>query len=231
MRTLNKIIVILIAAGLAFSACNKENDLALADQGGVKLTFKAITSGTLKSAAIGTTEITEAWLGVEKIKFKPLTEEKGRTDKIVFIGPYIADLVAGTTTPEIDWTQIESGLYKEVEFESESVLENEQSVLIRGTITYNDLPYPFEFSTGDNGFSFEVENEKGIMIEEGKIADVMVLFDLTMLFNEIDLTDAVAGENGYIFNDEVNKYYTELLKENLKELCKLKFEEEEEDDD
>lgn len=235
MRTLKKLFLILTAAGfVAFTSCNKEDLGNFSEQGEVKLTFKAITSGTLKSLSAGTTEITEAWLGVEKIKFKPLTEDNDpKAEKVVFVGPFTADLISGVTTPEIDWMLIEPGLYKEVEFESEGVLENEQSILIRGTLTFDDLSQsPFEFSTGDDDFDFEVENEAGINIAQEAMTDVMVLFDLTLLFEGIDLSGAIADENGVLlFNDESNQEITELLKEKLEDISKLEFEEEEEDED
>ncbi len=235
MRTLKKLFLILTAAGLVvFTACNKEDLTNLTNQGEVKLTFKAITSGTLKSISAGTTEISEAWIGIEKIKFKPLTEkEEPKAEKIVFDGPFSADLVSGVTTPEIDWALIEPGLYKEVEFESENVLENDLSIVIRGTFTFDDLTQsPFEFSTADDDFDFEVENEAGILISEGAMTDVMVLIDLTLLFDGIDLSGAIADENGVLlFTDDVNEEITELLKEKLEEISKLKFEEEEEEED
>lgn len=235
MRTLKKLFLILTAAGLiVFTACNKEDLANLTNQGEVKLTFKAITSGTLKSISAGTTEISEAWLGIEKIKFKPLTEEKEpKAEKIVFDGPFSADLVSGVTTPEIDQTLIEPGMYKEVEFESENVLENDLSIVIRGTFTFDDLTQIlFEFSTADDDFDFEVENEAGILISEGEMTDLIVLFDLTLLFEGIDLSGAVADENGVLlFTDEVNEEITELLKEKLEEISKLKFEEEEEQEE
>ncbi|MDD4755002.1 MAG: DUF4382 domain-containing protein, partial [Prolixibacteraceae bacterium] len=200
MRTLKYSLGLIFAASLML--LNSCNDDDLDGRTGVRLIFKSSTPpATLKSASVNNIDsvvIEEALIGVEKIKFKPLGEDDDvDMGKIVFNGPYAIDLLNGNSDPAINWAEVEPGLYKEIELETEDVLDDDMAVVMRGTIFFSDLTEaPFEFITGDDDFDIEVENDYGFNISEGVINDVLVIFNLSDLFNGIDLSSAVKDENG-----------------------------------
>ena len=226
--------IMLVAGIMMLQSCN---ETIPEDETNVRVTFKSATSATgLKSASIDgiqDIEITEAMIGIEKIKFKPLGE--GRNDhqeKIVFKGPYSINLLTGIAEPPIDWTEIIPGMYKEIEVETEDVLEGENSIIIRGNVTLSDLSVtPFEFMTDDD-IEIEIEDDYGFTISLGLLNDLLVTFNLSDLFNGIDLSQVVVGDDGVLrFTDEFNEEITDLLEEALGDLGKIKWKDDDHDDD
>ncbi|GAP68992.1 hypothetical protein BA6E_106134 [Bacteroidales bacterium 6E] len=235
MKELRILTGILLMAGIMMlQSCNEPIP---EDETSVRVTFKSATSPSgLKSASIEgiqDIEITEAMVGIEKIKFKPLGE--GRNDhqaKIVFKGPYVINLLTGNAEPPIDWTAILPGMYKEIEVETEDVLEGGNSIIIKGNITLSDLSVtPFEFMTDDD-IEIEIEDDYGFTISLGLLNDLLVTFNLSDLFDKIDLSHVEVGEDGVLrFNDEMNEEITELLEEALDDIGKIKWKDNDHDDD
>lgn len=234
MKTLRYTLELTIVAGLMlFHSCNDDNTDG---RTGVRLVFKSATTAAVKSATVSTDTvvITEALIGVEKIKFKPLGDDDDEDmGKIVFNGPYAINLITGDSDPLINWEEVEPGMYKEIELETEDVLDDDKAVIIKGIITFDDqTEKPFEFITGDDDFDIEVENDYGFTISEGVINDVLVIFNLSDLFTGIDLSSAVADENGVLlFTDDFNTGITDELKDRLEDISSCEEYDDDDDDD
>jgi hypothetical protein len=176
MKTIQYFFLFILAGGLMlFQSCT---DDGVQDRTGVMIHFASSSSPAMKSAVTKSTAVsdidtvifTEAMIGVEKIKFRPLGEEDDDdVEKIVFVGPYAVNLLTGDTDPAINWVDVEPGLYKEIELETDNYLEGDKAVIIKGVITFADhTEKSFELIAGDD-FEIEVENDNGFTINEGVI--------------------------------------------------------------
>ncbi len=235
MKTIRNSLVLIIGAGLMiFHSCNKDDHDG---RTGVRLIFKSSSTSDLKSASvtdIDTVVFTEALIGVEKIKFKPFGEDDDDgMGKIVFNGPFAIDLLTGDSDPAVNWEEVEPGLYKEIEFETEDILGDDMAVIIKGVITFSDqTDAPFEFITGDD-IDIEAENDYGFNISEGVINDVLVIVNLADLFNGIDLSSAEKDGNGILFfTDDINEDITDELEDKLDDISSCEeFDDDDDDDD
>ncbi|MGM0621488.1 MAG: hypothetical protein ACQETJ_10620 [Bacteroidota bacterium] len=235
---MKKILGFMVAASLIFAtSCQEERleEQTLSEgQTAARLSLKASTqpqATSLKSASVlfDTMIIDEAFIGVEKIKFKPLVDHKElkeqnrnqENQKIIFKGPYEINLLTGESYPEINWLEVYPGVYKEIELETENLLEGGNSIFIKGSVIVEELEIPFEFSTRKE-FEMEIENDTGIVIDEGVLNDVMVMFNLPQMFDVIDFDDVPEfefNEEGVlIFSDESNEEITDLMREMMEEV-------------
>lgn len=211
--------VFIVSFAILFYSCQ---DNSPSNKGKVKLSFIAKVSTDLKSGLVGGLTIQEALIGVEKIEFELLHEDESGDDDIIFPGPFKIDLLSGFSSPLIAISNIEPGIYEEIEFETEKVLTGGKSVFIKGTVTLADqTKCSFEFTTDDD-IDFEIENEQGIKIEPDTMSEMFVVFDLTRLFEGIDLSSVEKDDTGVmVFDDEHNSSITEKLKKNLEQIGDL----------
>jgi hypothetical protein len=238
MKKMKKILGIMVAASLVIAtSCQEERleEQTLQEgQTAARLSLKASTqpqTTQLKSASMlfDTMIIDEAFIGVEKIKFKPLVDHKEMKEqhrnkdhqKIIFEGPFEINLLTGESYPEINWLEVYPGVYKEIELETEILLEAGNSIFIKGSVIVEELEIPFEFSTRKE-FEMEIENDTGIVIDEGVLNDLMVMFNLPQMFDVIDFNEVPEfefNEEGVLlFSDESNEKITDLMREMMEEV-------------
>src|SRR5690606_18489621 len=114
---------------------------------------------------------------------------KDVSEKIVYNGPYVVDLLNGNTTPEIKWLFVEPGVYREVKISTSDGLRGGHSIIVRGTLKPAGVSkeVPFEFSTKTEQ-EIVVRSNQGIVVKQGDITELMIIFELAGLFNEFDLS-------------------------------------------
>ncbi len=213
MKASSNTINILLAVCLLFMfSCASEE---LEGPTGVKLTLKARTM--LKSAS-DTVKINEASIGVSSIDFKPeVNETKSVAEKIVYNGPYVIDLLNGNTTPEIKWVFVDPGVYREVKISTSDGLQGGHSIIVKGTIKPAGInrEVPFEFSTKTEQ-NIVVKNNQGIVVKQGHITELMIVFEMAGLFNEFDLSSVERNSQGVLMlTDETGSGIVAGLKERL----------------
>ena len=192
-------------------SCEKET------RTGINLSFIGDIS-SLKSANLsGVLTIDEAYIGVHEIEIETEIEmetehEEGESEieieyeyEFEYEGDYTVDLLTGESTPEFGFSALEPGIYNEVEAEISPILDGgTKSVSIKGTFTDTDqMTIDFEFSTSAE-IEIEVESETGFFLDEGKIIDLVVSFDLEMLFDGVDFSNAVRNEMDVVIIDETH---------------------------
>lgn len=237
-NNLFKSAVAMLGVAVLFSSCSSDN---VDPSNNVALSFKGVTS-TASTARLASTgyEVTEATLALKKIELEQdledVEDENGEEIEIDeleydFEGPFIVDLLTETSNPEIPLSTIEAGIYHELEAESAEILDNEASIIIKGSFTAADgSSVPFEYYYQDDQ-DFEVENEAGFEISEATLNQVTIVFDFAAWFSGVDFTSATINESGIVLIDEENnETLYELIETNLEEAAEL-YEEDKEDKD
>ncbi len=189
---------ILLAGIFLFDAC-KDDDFEAPS--GVKITFQA--TSLLKSTA-NTILLEEAYIGIGNIDLKRVGEnDSAAIEKIVYDGPYVADLLNGTISPAIRWIFAEPGSYREIEIKTHKALTGGMTIILRGTIMPSDGSgeIPFELITARE-YTLNIENNTGIEVREGENVDLLVVFDLSDLFKGIDVSSLDKNENGILVISE-----------------------------
>ncbi len=138
----------------------------------------------------GNINFSKVLLGVTEISIKQKSDisEKGSTQEISFSGPYVFDILSGTSNPPVAPVEIEPGKYSKLKFKIDNVLPEGNSILIYGTYQYNNISFDFEFTT-DITQEFEIENKYGLQVSEGDISQFLLLLDIKALFEGIDITN------------------------------------------
>jgi hypothetical protein len=221
-----------MAAVLIISAisCSKNNGPT--NDTGISLSFKGTTTFQVikKSAGIEGFIFTEALMGIKEIEIKKEDEEFNDGDmRYDFEGNYLVDLLTGTTTPVLGFTEFISGTYNKFESKTAQLLDGGKSLSLKGTYTDNaGTPYTFEFSTPSE-IEFEFESDSGFVLTEGTVLDMLVNVNLPMLFEGIDFSKATADENGIIvINDLSNFSMSEIIKSNIDHAAEMEDEHESE---
>lgn len=208
-------LVFVIACGMLLGSC-AESDAPTAAK--LQLEMKASTglskiSSSGRSMASGLV-FNEILIGVTELEFETLEEDQqeeendaldgedhhGESDneEIEFEGEFVVDLIHGTSTPDFGIAQILPGLYEELEMEIGPVLEGGKSVSIAFEIPRQDAdPLKFEYSYHGE-LEIEIEHDAGFHLDGGSLNQMLVLFNLDLLFGNIDLSQAVADADGII---------------------------------
>ena len=156
----------------------------------------------------------EILIGVTELEFETLEEDQREeaddahdgedhdgemeNEDIEFEGAFAVDLIHGTSTPDFGIAEILPGLYEEMEIEIGPVLEGGKSVLIAFEIPQQDAdPLKFEYSYSGE-LEIEIERDAGFHLDGGSLNQMLVLFNLDLLFGNIDFSQAVADADGII---------------------------------
>jgi hypothetical protein len=230
LKAMKNILKIVIAALLMVFAtsCTKNNDT------GISLSIKGITTlpAIKRSAKVEGFTFSEALLGIKEIEIKKEDESLDDGDmEFDFDGSYVVDLLAGTSTPALGFSEFLPGTYNKFESETAPVLDGGKSLSIKGT--YTDLSgtvYNFEFSTNAE-IEFEFESDSGFVLTEGKVLEMLVSVNLPLLFDGVDFSKATANLNGIIvINESSNASVAAAIKNNIDYVAKMEDENESEDD-
>ena len=222
-----------ITLGIIVGSCS-ENDAPTAAN--VNLEMKATTSLS-KISKSGRTMNTglvfrEVLLGVTELEFETLEEDQteeehdaidgedhdgeDENEEIEFEGHFVVDLISGTSTPDFGVADIAPGIYKEIEMEVGPILTNGNSLFVAF-----DLPrqgadtLKIEYSSSDE-IEFEIERDAGFHLDGGALNQMLVLFNLDLLFAGIDFSHAIVDPDGVVrINETSNANLAALIEANL----------------
>ncbi len=238
------IIILLVGLIATFSqSCNSDEDIP--SDALVSLEMKAATTQSQVVSPGGRIAengyyFTEVKVGVTEIEFETVEEQKeeaengeeAEDDEIEFEGNFIVDLLAGTSDPDFDFSALLPGIYKEIEIELENIVDGKTIVANFYFITPGTTDTTFvEFSTAEE-LELEVENEQGIILDEGTMNDVLVTLDLDLLFASIDFSAYTPDENGVIvISDDTNQELMSSILETMEDAFEADEYEDDDDDD
>jgi hypothetical protein len=225
--------LVLAIAGLMVAACDSSSSDPKLE--GVKMQMKAVASSSTINGKISATGLTftEVRLGVEELEFETDLEDSEEdnsgeddSEKVEFEGPYTVDLINGTSNPSFGLTDVAGGVYDEIEIDVEPVMEDGNSIFIR--FTYEGKTY--EFSTTED-LEIEIEDLAGYAVDENTLTNMLVLINLDSLFAGIDLSTAVADEDGVIrINDTSNEDIADDILDQFEDSCDAGEDSDDDDD-
>jgi hypothetical protein len=229
MKRILKFLVPIVLAIVYFS-CESNNQGAF-----VKLTFKAPGQplSVKKSSILEDPVFDSAFLVIEKIELKKLeieddTTENEEKDEYNFQGPFLLDLLSGTSDPELSRTEIDPGMYSKAEAEFAYYEEYGFSVYLHGYFEQNNGEDPqveFEY-TYTQSEDFKVENPDGFAITADMINNVLILIDLNTLLVGVNFNEAVVDEDDVIrLNKESNRDLADIIEGNLEAASELGLDE------
>ena len=235
MRTL--VFAFILGAGLVMVRCTQDNTAPT--KATVQLEMRATTTlSTLNPA--GRTEATgltfdSVMLGVTRMKFQTQDEthhesemdslhgmnSDDESDSLVsqFKGPFIVDLIKGTSTPDFGIATLLPGVFEQVKFKLGPVLPDGNSIFISFTYLPNGATTSVKvvYSTKAR-LKLEIKKKGGFNIDVASLHPILVTLDLDLLFSNIDLSSAVADTNGVVrINSNSNAALAELITRNLRE--------------
>ncbi len=242
-----RVLLMLIVGSLWVGGCN--NDEPTAE--GIKLQMKAVTSLSTINGRTSATglEFSQILLGVRELEFETLEEDdledsnddldgdnddgEDDNEEIEFEGSYVVDLINGTSTPDFGLASVQPGIYEEIEIEMGPILENNNSIFI----AFSYIPdgggsaVQVEFSSQEE-IEFEIEDETtGFQLDANALTNMLVILDLDALFSGIDLSTAVADEDGVVrINDSSNSGITQQILSNLEDACDAGEDDDNDDD-
>jgi hypothetical protein len=210
------------------------------------------TAGT----EIGQFQLTDAWIVVDEIEFEHEMDEDTEgndsdeesvegseegsdvdTDsahEAEFTGPFVINLLTGTSYPELPQIQIETGFYTDIEIELDALLQEDaeglaelpteafdallgHSIFLAGSYTDVSASMTMPFSiTFDSDIEFEFtgsDTTLGFTIDDTGINDLIVAFQLDTWFDysnletnpdSISISNLLASASGQISLNEVD---------------------------
>lgn len=235
-----KILLVVVFISLVFAACDSNNTAE-----GIKLKIKGITNTSANNARVNESELTYqfAQIGIQEVELEGMdaenenedgdddsddrlthdgddNDDQGEDEEFSFEGPFVVDLLAGTSIPDFGVLAIEPGLYEEVEIELAPVLLDGNSVFIAFTYTPDvGSPVQVQISTKQE-MEFEIESESGIQVDANALSTILVLLDLQTLLASVDFSQANADNDGVIrINDTSNTDLAVQIFSNFKSFC------------
>lgn len=147
-------------------------------------------------------------------------------DEIELEGPFELDLLSGTSN--IASLEIPEGNYEEIEFEfdkntNESSEMFNKTVKIQGTI--DNIPFIF-WHDFEEEIEVDFENEVNDITISANLIEIVIIFDLDTILNQVDLASASDGNNNgtiEISPEDLdgNNELADLIKEALKNATEL----------
>ncbi len=200
--------------GLVLISCNDSNTPGTAS---VQLEMKATTSLSKISASgrrmASGAIFREVLLGVTELEFESAEENQveaendahdgdsdgeAENEKVEYEGSYIVDLINGTSTPDFGVADVLPGNYKEMEINLGPVLDGGNSMLVALDIPRDGADtLKIEFSTSAE-LQLELEREEGFQLDGGALNQMLVLFNLDSLIDNIDFSQATVDADGVI---------------------------------
>lgn len=224
---------LILTVGILFQGCGNEPGLSK-----VNLEMKATSSlstinpsGRLQNTGV---VFTEAYIGVTEIEFETLEEEategsgnmedldgdgEDDNEKIEFEGNFRVDLLTGISSPDFGEADLAAGIYEELEFEMEPILDGDVTIFVAFDYTPDGATEAtrFEYSNSQE-MEYELENETGFTLDEGSINQILVVVDLDAMFAGIDFNLATADMDGIVrINENSNSGIASTIEQNLKD--------------
>ena len=147
---------------------------------------------------------TKILLGVTELEFETSDEnlqedQLGETEneEVEYKGQFVIDLITGTSTPDFGSAGIAPGQYEEIEIEVAPILPAGNSVFIAFEASNGAEISKIEFSSTDS-LEFEIEPNGGFTLDANALNKMLVLFNLDILFDGIDFSQATKDSDGVI---------------------------------
>ena len=148
-------------------------------------------------------------------------KEQELDSSIKVAGPFVIDLLSGTSTPPIEDIEIVDGTYKRIEFRLEKYFsESEKEDPLNGNVFYikgyftDEEGEKAEFSLISDQTEFlKLVTDKGFKLQEEQ-ESFAVLFDLNKWFNGIDLVDF----QDLVFDKKFERSQLEFMNEILADI-------------
>lgn len=204
----------------------------------VRIQFKGESSNfTLKSGMVSNAvvSISEALIGISEFELESEMEYEYENEQtgaeyeyeveyeIEFEGPFVVDLMSGTSEPEIALLELTPGMYTEFECEISNVLENNKSVYIAGDVDINGTNFPFVY---ESSADFEIEIELNYYNASSASDIWFVVVDFDHLFEEINLQNAeISPDDKVIISNNSNANLYNVISNRLRQAFEM------EDDD
>ncbi len=227
-RTVKLLIVLIIIMGLI--SCNKNGMDSQNTQ--ATITIKLGTNATQLSKSSpysfsftdlgGTTFIvTEARINVRHIQFDYPEDSSDKTNQISLNGPFLIDLMTGTSNPEIGVFDVEPGIYKRIDVRlddaemvdglvnaTDDLLDN--TLVVKGSFNYNANTRNFTLILKFNE-DVRFEKPEGISVNEGETKDIILNLKVDDWLSNINITECIddgditlEGNGDLIINDDNN---------------------------
>jgi hypothetical protein len=201
----------------------------------VDLTFKGIDNSvsSKKSMDFDNPVFDSASMVIGKIELKKLEieedmEESEDLEEYDFQGPYLIDLLAGTSEPEIPLAEIEPGMYAKAEAEIAHLEDYVFSFYLYGHLDQTngeEQQVEFEYTYAQSE-DFKIENPDGFEITADMINNVWVLIDLNALLTGVDFNEATMDVDGLIrLNKDSNRDLADIIESNLEAASELGLDE------
>ena len=161
----------------------------------------------------------------------------------VLAGPFLFDLISGTSTPSLAGIVLPSGYYEEIElrFDDTCDLGEEVTIQLQGSVKDgDDVSHEFDFAL-DFDDEIEVPSVQKLDILEDEANEILVNLVVDEWFERVDFVECIESgdltpnENGIIRLDDVEggegaceDIYEDIL-DSLDDICE--FEDDDEDDD
>ena len=134
-------------------------------------------------------------------------------------GPFIVDLIKGTSTPDFGVAALLPGIIEQIKFNLGPVLADGNSIFI--SFTYlpdgTTVPVKVEYSTTDR-IKLEIKKTDGFNFDVANIHPILVTLNLDFLFSTLDLSMVAVDTDGVIrINDNSNADLADLISHNLRE--------------
>lgn len=245
-----------IATTLALFACSSSTTAPKMDdiKGGVRLHMQvespvslgkkiAVASALTITDAAGTEfTLTGARVVIGKVKFTSAdTSDSAMEVDSEISGPILADLLAGTMSPDPGSLVIASGTYSEIKVGIEKVTEemglvdasdplNDNSMHIQGSWVESDILRTFSMAIKfDEELRFE--NPEGIAIDSSSSQQIRISLNATQWLSDIDFTACLheeemgfPAEGTLYINDDNAKGACDLIEELVKKNIKNHYE-------
>lgn len=182
----------------------------------------------------GSMQLSSARVSLRKIKL--IAESSSETHDAEFDGPYIVDLLANTTKPDLAKLEMPSGSYDTIKLQLAKLEEdeaeglvNENDALIRNSIhltgTYSGINETKSFSMLfdlDEEFFIPIsQDQQSLDLEAGIEASILISFYLSKWFDftdsDFDLSDITESE---IVLDKESEGSEKSIRESIKDLVK-----------
>lgn len=240
MKKLLSLLIIIVFVGLV--ACEKQNSETASLNLGLKAVNGTTELNALKNATIQEgIEIDSAVIILERIELKLQdaageedieaeegvedAEETEEIDEYLFAGPYIIDLIAQESDPELPIVEITPGVYTKFEAELYVPEERGHCIYISGTYSAEGTEGQKFIYTYSQTEDFKAENPEGFEITEEMINNVWLTVDISILFEGLDLSQATVGEGNIIWiNKDSNRDLADIIENNLETASEIDFE-------
>jgi len=244
MKTVLNIFLIILTTYLM--ACSETESTATEASFSMQLSNSSQAKRTADSFSItdagGTTfVITEARANVRHIEFDMPSGSTDSTKKFIIDGPFVIDLMNGTSMPAVGDFEIKPGIYKRIDVRlddsklSDGLISNSDdlmnaTLILKGTFNYNSTPgRNFTLILKFNE-DIRFQEAGGIIVREDQANEVIINLHVDEWLQDVNITDCINTDelildvNGDLHFDDNNvNDNCDAIEKTLKKNIKTKY--------